>query len=82
MSVNEPYDNWLRMRRCETPRPDFPDRILAALHQEQALKQTSAVKRFLVLAWIARHRRVFLFSAAGAALVLRVIGALSVFFPY
>jgi hypothetical protein len=79
MKTSDAYEQWRRTRGEESPSDEFSDRVMAAVDQADARRQTEDARRFVLVAWLARRRRGLLFLAGGAAFVLRMAAAISFF---
>jgi hypothetical protein len=81
MTDLDSYERWRRLRAAEAPRAGFADDVMARLNDAQTRQTTYAGGRLLVIAWLARRQRAFAFTVAGAAFLLRLAAAFSLFSP-
>jgi hypothetical protein len=77
MTHQDSYERWRQIRAAETPPADFADAVMARLHDAE--RTTQLAGRMLVIAWLAKRQRSLALVAAGAAFLLRLAAAFSLF---
>jgi hypothetical protein len=77
MNNQDFYERWRQTRAAEAPPAGFADAVMARLHDAE--RTTQLAGRMLVIAWLAKRQRSLALAAAGAAFLVRLAAAFSLF---